>query len=80
MSYTWRMHTSMRVTAENRDALTRIAKTELGGVSLDEALRIILFEHQLRMSLGRLAADPAMYTDYLREAAELAEVDTAVLE
>lgn len=74
------MHTSMRVTAENRDALARIATTELGGVSLDEALRIILFEHQLRGSLARLAADPARHADYLREAAELADVDTAVRE
>jgi len=33
----------MRVDASNRDALARIAATELGGVSLDEALRIVLF-------------------------------------
>jgi len=31
------MQTSMRVTSENRDALARIAATEVGGVSLDEA-------------------------------------------
>lgn len=74
------MHTSMRVTSENRDALARIASTELGGVSLDEALRIILFEHRLRVSLSRLAADAAMHADYLREAAELAEVDASVRE
>jgi hypothetical protein len=38
----------MRVTTENRDALAQIAGGELGGVSLDEALRIVLFEHQTR--------------------------------
>lgn len=35
------------MTAEDRDrdALARIAATELGGVSLDEALRVAVFEH-----------------------------------
>lgn len=74
------MHTSMRVTSENRDALARIARQELGGVSLDEALRVILFEHQLRLSLAHLAADPGISADYLREATELAAVDTTVRE
>lgn len=74
------MQTSMRIATENRDALARIAATELGGVSLDEALRVILFEHQMRVALARLTADPAMHADYLREAAELAEVDPSVIE
>ncbi|MBA3293171.1 MAG: hypothetical protein H0T40_05380 [Geodermatophilaceae bacterium] len=74
------MQTSIRVAADTRDALARIAATELGGASLDEALRIILFEHQTRIALSRLAADPVMHADYLREAAELAEVDVTVRE
>ena len=45
------MQTSIRVTAANRDALARIAERELGGVSLDEALRVVLFEHQTRVEL-----------------------------
>jgi hypothetical protein len=79
------MQTSMRVTAENRDALARIAATELGGVSLDEALRVVLFEHLSRVALARLAADPHAADphaadSYLAESAQLAEVDVAVRE
>lgn len=40
----------MRVTPGNRDALARVAETELGGVSLDEALRILLPEHLSRVA------------------------------
>lgn len=72
------MQTSMRIAAENRDALARIASSELGGVSLDEALRVILFEHHMRVALVRLAADPVLHADYVREAAELAEVDASI--
>jgi hypothetical protein len=78
--YASRMHTSMRVTPENRDSLARIATTELGGVSLDEALRVVLFEHQSRAALARLATDPDAAGSYLAETAKLAEVDTAVQE
>ena len=74
------MQTSMRVTPENRDALARIAANELGGVSLDEALRVVLFEHLSRTALARLAADPAGADSYLAESAELAEVDVTVQE
>jgi hypothetical protein len=74
------MQTSMRVDAKNRDALARIAETELGGASLDEALRIVLFEHQTRAALARLAADPDERNDYLNEASELAQVDAAPVE
>jgi hypothetical protein len=74
------MKTSMRVAVENRDALARIAATELGGVSLDEALRIVLFEHESRAALARLAADPDAHAGYLREAADLAEIDPGVVE
>lgn len=74
------MQTSMRVAIENRDALARIATSELGGVSLDEALRVVLFEHQTRAALARLAADPDLQTGYLRETVELSEVDTTVSE
>ena len=39
------MQTSMRVSAQNRDQLAKIANEEMGGVSLDEALRVALFQH-----------------------------------
>lgn len=70
----------MRLTRENRDSLARIAATELGGASLDEALRVVLFEHQSRVALARLATDPDATYSYLAETAQLAEVDTAVQE
>lgn len=74
------MQTSMRLARENRDALARIAADELGGVSLDEALRIVLFEHQSRAALARLVADHAAVDSYVRESAQLAEVDARVVE
>lgn len=78
--YAGRMQTSMRLTTSNRDTLARIASDELGGVSLDEALRIVLFEHETRVALARLARDTEAAADYLREAAELSEVDVMVRE
>lgn len=77
-AYNRPMQTSIRVTTANRDALARIAEHELGGTSLDEALRVVLFEHQTRVALARLADNPAMADDYLSEATGLAEVDVAV--
>jgi hypothetical protein len=74
------MQTSMRIESTNRDRLAQIAANELGGVSLDEALRVVLFEHETRVALARLAADPDLYADYLAEAAAFAEVDTTVAE
>ena len=74
------MQTSMRVTPGNRDALAEIAATELGGVTLDEALRVVLFEHRSRVALARLAADPDAAGSYLAESAQLGEVDAAVQE
>lgn len=70
------MQTSMRLSAENREGLAQIAVTELGGVSLDEALRVVLFEHRTRIAFARLAPDEA--GSYLAESAELAEVDVSV--
>lgn len=74
------MQTSMRVASESRDALARIASEEMNGASLDEALRVVLFEHESRQALARLAADPAASESYLVESQRLAEVDTQVCE
>ena len=74
------MQTSMRITPENRDALAQIAASELGGVSMDEALRVVIFEHQSRAALARLAGDPEAADSYLVESAQLAEVDIMVEE
>lgn len=74
------MQTTMRVSPPNRDALARIAEEELGGVSLDEALRIVLFERDTEAALARLNADEEAREDYRREAQGLAETDVAVRE
>lgn len=76
----WRMQTSMRVAQETRDALARVASEELGGVSLDEALRTVLFEHQTRAALARLAADPQQWEEYQQETRQVAEGGVEVLE
>lgn len=47
---------------------------------MDEALRIVLFEHQSRAALARLAADHPAADSYVRESAQLAEVDVRVVE
>jgi len=49
-------------------------------VSLDEALRVVLFEHQSRAALARLAADPDAAGSYLTESGQLGEVDVSVEE
>lgn len=72
------MQTTVRVSKENRDSLARIAEQELGGVSLDEALRVVLFEHETATALARLAADPEAMADYRDEAEEIAEADVEV--
>jgi hypothetical protein len=63
-----------------REALAHIAEDELGGVSLDEALQIVLFEHQTTKALARLAADPEAMDEYRGESASIAEADELVVE
>jgi len=74
------MHTTMRVSVTTRDELARVAEHEFGGVSLDEALQIVLFEHRSVAAVARLSADPDDLTEYRAEAAELAEVDVEPVE
>lgn len=77
--YSPSMQTSMRVSAETRDALAEIAVQE-GGVTLDEALRILIFERETQAAYARLMADPQAYQEHLRENRDLAEVDVAITE
>lgn len=74
------MQTSMRVDRTNRDALARIAERDLGGVSMDEALRVLVFEHDTHVALAKLASDPAAMSEYVTEATSLADVDAQVAE
>lgn len=72
------MQTSLRVDAARRDELARIAAEDLGGVSMDEALRVLIFEHRTRAAFARLAADPLEAASYAGEATALADVDVHV--
>lgn len=74
------MHTTMRVSVPTRDELARVAEDEFGGVSLDEALQIVLFEHRSAIAVARLQADPEALADYQAEAAEWAELDVEPVE
>lgn len=40
------MKTTISVSKETRDRLARIAAQEMHGVSMDDALKIILFRHE----------------------------------
>jgi hypothetical protein len=74
------MHTTVRVSVPTRDELARVAEDEFGGVSLDEALQIVLFEHRSAVAVARLMADPEALADYQAEAASLADVDVEPVE
>lgn len=73
------MHTTMRVSVPTRDALAEIAEVELGGVSLDEALSMVLFEHRTALAIARLA-DSGELAEYQAEALSLAEVEVETSE
>ncbi len=47
---------------------------------MDQALRIVLFEHQSRSALARLASNQEAADSYLQESAQLAETDIQVAE
>lgn len=74
------MQTSIRVDQTSRDALAKIANDEMGGVSMDDALKVLLFEHASIAAIAALEADPATLAEYRVEAHEWAELDTQVSE
>ncbi|MFJ1708700.1 hypothetical protein [Kitasatospora sp. NPDC088346] len=69
--------TTIKVQAEVRDELARLAADDLGGVTLNAALEHLLTEHrkaQILAAYARLEADPAAWAEY---EAELTEWDAA---
>lgn len=56
----------MRVDSRNRDELAALA-ARLGGVSLDEALAILLFERRVMDQFAALGEDQAEYAEYLAQ-------------
>jgi len=47
-------------------------------MSMDEALRLILFQHETNRDIARLEADPEALASYQAEMAGLAETDQVV--
>jgi hypothetical protein len=65
--------TTMRISARNRDALLAVIAEHDDATTLDEALRIVLFEWEGYQGMARLAADPKALADYQAEALMLSE-------
>lgn len=65
--------TTIKVRADVRDALARVAAQDLGGVTLDTALEHLLTEHRkaaILRSYARLQADPVAWPEYQDELGE----------
>lgn len=74
------MKTSISVSQGTRDHLARIVQREMPGVSMDEALKLILFQHETNRDIARLEADPEALANYQAEMTGLAEPDQVVRE
>jgi hypothetical protein len=58
------MKTSISVSRDTRDHLARVAREEMDGISMDEALKIILFEREAERQAAALKADPDALAEY----------------
>lgn len=65
--------TTMRISARNRDALLAVIAEHDDATTLDEALRIVLFEWESYQVMARIAADPGALADVRDEAVLLSE-------
>lgn len=74
------MKTSISVSQGTRDHLARIVQREMPGVNMDEALKLILFQHETNRDIARLEADPEALANYQAEMTGLAETDQVVRE
>lgn len=62
--------TTIRVDTGIRDQLSKIAKGDFGGASLNAALERLIAEHEMRQAqeaYERLRADPEAWAEYLEE-------------
>jgi hypothetical protein len=65
--------TTITVRKNVRDELARVAADDLGGVSLDSALELLLEEHhkaRILAAFERLRADPVAWAEYTAEQEE----------
>ena len=69
------MQTTVRVSVETRDRLAHIAAEDLGGSSLEQALKAVLFQYESLKAIAALERDPDVLVDYQHEAKEWAELD-----
>jgi hypothetical protein len=63
--------TSMQIDSKVRDELAKLAETDLGGVSLGEAVRRLIMEHHvahINQRYAELRADPVEWASYMAEA------------
>jgi len=63
--------TSMQIDSKVRDELAKVAEADLGGVSLGEAVRLLVTEHHIAHINRRyeeLRADPEEWASYTAEA------------
>lgn len=70
--------TTMRISARNRDALLQVIVEHGDADTLDEALRIVLFEWEGYRAMARIGADPRAVAGYQAEARAFAEGTVAV--
>ncbi|HMA46951.1 MAG TPA: hypothetical protein VKP11_07100 [Frankiaceae bacterium] len=68
------MTTTLKVQAEVRDALARVAAEDFGGATLSEAVGRLLAEHeevrvrrQIAAAYARLRSDPQQWRSYVDE-------------
>ncbi|SFE65322.1 hypothetical protein SAMN04487819_12048 [Actinopolyspora alba] len=70
------MRTNVRIDSATRERLARIAERDYGGVSLDETVARLAFEHESFAALARLPGEELR--EYRDEQHALAETDVAV--
>lgn len=74
------MKTTISVSRQTRDQLASIAEREMPGATMDEALRVILFQHETSLAVARLEAEPEALADYQGEMIKLADADSVIYE
>jgi hypothetical protein len=78
------MTTMLRVSAETRDRVQRLAEEEFGGASADETVRRLLDEHWEMRAIAAVEAfardDPEGWETYLADAAATAAADAPVVD
>lgn len=74
----------MRVSAETRERVLRIAREEFGGASADETVRRLVEEHWRAAAVAAVdryrETDPGGWAGYLADADQLAQADAPIMD